>query len=404
MLLMKIMDKKVRYGLTAIVGIIFLLVIYLAGVTQGYYGRITANNFSAVFKQELQNKKLGQADFSLFWEVAEQLRDKYFGDINTQEMLYGSIKGLVAAIGDPYTIFADPAENSQFFDNLNGSYEGIGVELDVVDGVLVVLTPLKDSPAEAAGLKPLDEIVAVDGVSVMGMTFAEVLSAIKGPAGSKVALTIERKGEEQLVLNIVRQTIRRDSVSIEIGEDKIAVIKITRFASDTDAGFQSAVNKVIAEGVKGVVLDLRNNPGGFLDSGVKVANEFLQNGVIVEERMKSGEKTSFSADGSGRLTKIPLIMLVNGGSASAAEIVAGALQDNGRAKVVGEQTYGKGSVQEVEEFPDGSALRVTVGKWYTPKGASINDARIKPDKEIKLTGKETTDVQLLGAKKLLAGK
>ncbi len=401
---MKITDKKVRYGIIAIVGVVFLLATYFAGVTQGYYGRITANNFAAVFKQELQNKKLGQADFSLFWEVAEQLRDKYFGDINAQEMLYGSIKGLVAAIGDPYTIFADPAENSQFFDNLNGSYEGIGVELDVVDGALVVLTPLKDSPAEAAGLKPLDEIVAVDGVSVMGMTFAEVLSAIKGPAGSKVALTIERKGEEQLVLNIVRQTIRRDSVSIEIGEDKIAVIKITRFASDTDAGFQAAVNKVIAEGVKGVVLDLRNNPGGFLDSGVKVANEFLQHGVIVEERMKNGEKTSFSADGSGRLTKIPLVMLVNGGSASAAEIVAGALQDNSRAKVVGEQTYGKGSVQEVEEFPDGSALRVTVGKWYTPNGVSINDAGIKPDKEIKLTGKETTDIQLLGAKKLLAGK
>ena len=398
-------ERKVRYALTAVAGVILLLVVYFAGVTQGYYGKITANNFSAVFRQELQRKQLGQTDFSLFWEVADDLRDKYFGDINAQDMLYGSIKGLVAAIGDPYTIFADPAENSEFFDTLNGSYEGIGVELDVVDGALIVLTPLKDSPAEAAGLKTLDEITAVDGESIIGMTFAQVLSAIKGPAGSQVTLTVNREGaKEPLLLKITRQTIKRDSVSVEIGKDKIAVIKITRFASDTDAGFKSAVNKVIAEGAEGVVLDLRNNPGGFLDSGVKVANEFLTSGVIVEERMKNGEKTSFSADGGGRLTELPVAVLVNGGSASAAEIVAGALQDNGRAKIVGEQTYGKGSVQEVEEFSDGSALRVTVGKWYTPKGGSINDAGIKPDKEILLTGKETTDVQLAAAKKLLAGK
>ncbi len=398
-------ERKVRYALTAVAGIILLLVVYFAGVTQGYYGKITANNFGAVFKNELQHKQLGKTDFSLFWDVADDLRNKYYGDINAQDMLYGSIKGLVAAIGDPYTIFADPAENSQFFDNLNGSYEGIGVELDVVDGALVVLTPLKGSPAEAAGLKTLDEITAVNGKSVAGMSFAEVLSAIKGPAGTQVTLTVNRAGvNDPLVLKVTRQTIKRDSVSVEIGKDKIAVIKITRFATDTDAGFKTAVNKVIAEGAKGVVLDLRNNPGGFLDSGVKVANEFLKSGLIVEERTKNGEKTSYSADGSGVLADILVVVLVNGGSASAAEIVAGALQDNGRAKIVGEQTYGKGSVQEVEEFPDGSALRVTVGKWYTPKGTSISDSGITPDKKVALTGKETTDVQLTAAKNLLAGK
>ncbi len=394
--------RKVRYALTAVAGIILLLVVYFAGVTQGYYDKVTANNFGEVFKQELQRKQLGKTDFGLFWQVADKLRNKYYGSINAQDMLYGSIKGLVAAIGDPYTIFADPAENSQFFDTLNGSYEGIGVELDVVDGALVVLTPLKGSPAETAGLKTGDEITEVDGKTIVGMTFAEVLSTIKGPAGSQVNLTIIREGvKDPLVLKITRQTIKRDSVSVEIGKDKIAVITITRFATDTDAGFKTAVNKVIADGAKGVVLDLRNNPGGFLDSGVKVANEFLKSGLIVEERMKNGEKTSYSADGTGRLTTIPLTVLMNGGSASAAEIVAGALQDNGRAKIVGEQSYGKGSVQEVEEFPDGSALRVTVGKWYTPKGTSISDSGITPDKKVELTGKETTDVQLTEAKKLL---
>jgi carboxyl-terminal processing protease len=383
-------------------GILLLTAVYFLGVTQGYYGKITAGNYATVFRQELQHKQLGKTDFGLFWDVASKLQEKYFGTINAQDMLYGSIKGLVAAIGDPYTIFADPKENQEFFDTLNGSYEGIGVELDVVDGALVVVAPLKGSPAEAAGLKSLDQVVAIDGESVLGMTFAQVLSKVKGPSGTQVTLTVERLGvKEPIVLKITRQTIKRESVSVEIDSKKIAVIRISRFANDTDAGFNTAVNKVIADGAKGIVLDLRNNPGGFLDAGVAVANEFLKTGVIVEERMKSGEKTNFSTDGSGRLTDIPMVVLVNQGSASAAEIVAGALQDHGRAKVVGETTYGKGSVQEVEDFPDGSALRVTVAKWYTPNGRSISDEGIKPDKEVKLTEKETTDVQMEEAKKLL---
>jgi len=383
-------------------GIILLVAVYFLGVTQGYYGKITANNYAAVFRQELQHKTLGKTDFSLFWEVADRLQNNYFGEVNAQDMLYGSIKGLVAALGDPYTIFADPTENKQFFEALNGSYEGIGVELDVVDGALVVVAPLKGSPAETAGMKTLDEVVSIDGQPVVGMTFGEVLEKIKGPSGTQVTLVINRQGvKEPMTLKITRQKISRESVSVEIDDSKIATIKISRFASDTDALFKTSVNKIIAEGVKGVVLDLRNNPGGFLDSGVKVANEFLKEGVIVEERMKTGEKTLFSADGDGRLTDIPLMVLVNQGSASAAEIVAGALQDHGRAKIIGETTFGKGSVQEVEEFPDGSALRVTVAKWYTPNGKSISDAGIKPDREVKLTEADTTDVQLEEAKKLL---
>jgi len=402
--IMKSKSKNLLVKRLAVVaaGLVLLTVIYFLGVTQGYYGRITASSFASVFKQELQHKQLGKTDFGLFWDVAGELQDKYFGDINARDMLYGSIRGLVAALGDPYTIFADPTENQQFFDTLNGSYEGIGVELDIVDGALVVVTPLEGSPAEAAGLKPLDQIVSIDGESVLDMNFADVLSKIKGPSGTQVTLVVGRKNvKEPITMKITRQTIKRDSVAMEIDAQKIATIRISRFANDTDAGFEAAVNQVIAEGAKGVVLDLRNNPGGFFDSGVKVANEFLKTGVIVEERMKTGEKTSFSADGSGRLLDIPLVVLVNEGSASAAEIVAGALQDNQRASVVGETTFGKGSVQEVENFADGSALRVTVAKWYTPNGRSISDAGIKPDKEVGLTGKETADVQLEAAKKLL---
>ena len=396
------MGNKFRNLSIAVGGIILLLAVYFLGVTQGYYSKITANNFAAVFRQELQHQQLGQTDFSLFWDVADKLRTKYFGDIDIQEMLYGSIKGLVAAIGDPYTIFADPTENSQFFDSLNGSYEGIGLELDVVDGALIVVSPLKDSPADMAGLKPMDQVIAVNGESVLGMTLAEVLSKIKGPTGTQVTLMVTRdKVEEPLEVTMVRQTIKRDSVALEIGQDKIAVLKISRFANDTDAGFKVAVNKMIAAGVRGIVLDLRNNPGGFLDSGVAVANEFLKTGVIVEERLKTGDTTLFSADGSGRLSEIPMVVLVNQGSASAAEIVAGALQDHERARVVGEVTFGKGSVQEVEDFPDGSALRVTVAKWYTPNGNSISESGIKPDKEVRSVNGETSDIQLETAKTLV---
>lgn len=398
------MEKQGKKLVIAVGGLVLLAAVYFLGVTQGYYGKITANNYAAVFRQELQHKQLGSTDFKLFWDVADKLRQDYFGAVNAQDMLYGSIKGLVAALDDPYTIFADPTENKEFFDSLNGSYEGVGVELDVVDGALVVVAPLKDSPAEAAGIKPLDQVIAIDGQSVLGMTFSDVLNKIKGPSGTQVTLTIDRKGlSKPLDVTLTRKTIKRDSVSFEMGDDKIAVIRISRFANDTDAGFLSAVNKAIADGAKGVVLDLRNNPGGFLDSGVTVANEFLKEGVIVEERTKTGDKTVFSADGSGRLVDMLVVVLVNQGSASAAEIVAGALQDHGRAKVVGETTFGKGSVQEVEDFPDGSALRVTVAKWYTPNGNSISDAGIKPDKEVKATDKDTTDVQLDAAKKLLHG-
>lgn len=392
----------VRKIATALVGAILLLAVYFLGMTQGYYGKITANNYSAVFRQELQHKSLGKTDFSLFWEVASKLQEKYFGEFNAQNMVYGSIKGLVAALGDPYTMFNDPTENKQFFDTLNGTYEGVGLELDVVNGTLVVVAPLKDSPAEAAGFKPRDVVVAINNETVTGMSFSEVLAKIKGPAGTSVTLTVTREGvKAPMEIKVNRAKIKRDSVSVEIGDDKIAVIKIVRFGNDTNVGFDQAVNKVIASGAKGVVLDLRSNPGGFLDAGVKVANEFIKSGVVVVERMKNGDQTAFSADGTGRLLDIPLVVLVNKGSASASEIVAGALQDHSRAKVVGTTTFGKGSVQEVEDFADGSALKVTVARWYTPDGKSISDNGVKPDKEVQIKPEDKDDVQMIEAKKLL---
>ncbi len=390
------MDKK-RWLWTGL-GVITLAAVYVLGLTQGYHQRLSAYDYGKVFVSELQGQDLQGADLSLLWQVLDTVEQKYYGTPNYEDVLYGVIKGAVAAIGDPYTVFTDPDENKQFFDSLDGVYEGIGVEIDVVNGRLTVIAPLAGSPAEAAGMQAGDVVVAVDGVNIEGLSLAEVVQKIKGPSGSRVDLSILRDGEMS-VLEVRRGLIRQASVEVEFDGD-IAVVSLYRFSSELTSEFDRIVDQVVQKGAKGIVLDLRNNPGGFLDAGVTVAEEFLQTGdKIVEERFKTGQISPFLSSRDGRLKDIPVVVLVNNGSASAAEIVAGALQDNRQAVVVGEQTFGKGSVQAVEEFPDGSALRVTVAKWYTPAGRSISDEGIAPDRMVEAA--EGSDNQLEAAKNAL---
>src|SRR3990167_4060023 len=320
------------------------------------------------------------------------MKTKYTGDIDYLNVLYGTIKGAVAGLGDPYTSFTTPDENQEFFSSLSGTYEGVGVEIDFVGERLLVVATLEGSPAAVAGLQPKDEIVAVDGRIVTGMTISQAVSLIQGPRGSEVVLTIWREGDnDPQDVKLIRQVVKVASVRLEIKDD-IAVLRISKFGSDTEQLFKKAVARILSDGAKGIVLDLRNNPGGFLAVSVKVANEFLSGGMIVEERFKDGKSTPFSADGNGKLSALPIVVLVDGGSASAAEIVAGALRDNGRGQLVCETTYGKGSVQEVEEFSDGSALRITVAHWFTPLGTSISEGGLKPDIVVK--NEETGDAQL----------
>ena len=391
-------DKK-QYIYVA-VGVVLLGATYLLGMTQGYYSRISANNFATVFKSELEGRKLGEVDLSLLWDVIGTIDEKYIGTANYRDIAYGAIKGAVAGVGDPYTVFSDPEENEAFFNSLDGIYEGVGIEVEIADGALLIVAPLAGSPAEEAGIRSGDLIVAVDGKTVVGETLDEVISRIKGPTGTSVKLTVVRGEEEPKIISVRRQVIKRESVDTTI-EDGIARIRIYRFAGDTEAGINRAVDQIKRQKVDKVILDLRGNPGGFLDAGVFVANEFLSGGGIVEERFKTGEVAPLTADGKGRLQDVKVVVLVNGGSASASEIVAGALQDAGRATIMGTQTYGKGSVQEVESFPDGSSLRVTVAKWYTPKGRSISDEGITPDKVVELEDNNEADLQLDAAKELL---
>lgn len=394
------MIEKNRWLLIGL-GIVLAGAIYLLGVTQGTYQRLNASNYATVFKTEFSGRQLGNADLGLLWDVIRKIDEKYIGMPNYRDMAYGAIKGAVAGLGDPYTVFTDPTENKEFFNALDGVYEGIGVEVDIVQGQLVVISPLAGSPAEEAGLRPNDVITAVDGKSIIGLTMADVLSKIKGPSGTSVKLSIVRGEGDPFVVTVSRQVIKRASVDTTIDADGIATIRIFRFSGDTEEGMNKAVDLILEKKARGVVLDLRGNPGGFLDAGVMVANEFLKEGRIVEERFKTGEITPFDSNGRGRLKDIPLVVLLNSGSASASEIVAGALQDHKRATIVGVKSYGKGSVQEVESFPDGSALRVTVAKWFTPAGRSISENGIEPDRVVELDDKSAEDNQLATAKAIL---
>jgi len=388
------------YGVLVIVA---LSITYSLGFIKGAQQRLTAKNFAAVFSSGFGAAEQAVPNFGLYETVLDLMKTKYIGDIDYLSVLYGTIKGAVAGLGDPYTSFSTPEENSEFFNSLSGTYEGVGVEIEFVSDRLLVVSALEGSPAAIAGLQPKDEILAVDGQIVTGMTIIQAVSLIQGTRGSEVVLTIWRDGNgDPQDIKLTRQVVKVASVRLEIKDD-IATLRINKFGSDTEQLFNKAVARILSENAKVIVLDLRNNPGGFLDVGVKVANEFLPGGMIVEERFKDGKTTPFSADGSGKLKDLPIVVLVDAGSASAAEIVAGAIRDNKRGQLVGENTYGKGSVQEVEEFSDGSALKITVAHWFTPSGTSISEGGLKPDIVVKSSkeGDAQLDKAISELKKLI---
>lgn len=329
-------------------------------------------------------------DFGDFWEIWKQVKTKHVGPPPTDvEMFYGAIGGMVASLQDPYSVFFDPEVATKFAEELSGTFEGIGAEIGIKQERLSIIAPLPGTPAEQAGLKAKDWIVAIDDADTAGMAVEEAVSRIRGPKGTEVVLLIQREGfREPQEFKLIRNTIVVDSVTwktVEANGKKVAVIALSRFNEDTAARFSEAVRAVLLENPDGLVLDLRNNPGGYLDAAVEIAGDWIHHDVVVREKFSDGSQKDYVSDGLARLAGLPTVALVNGGSASASEIVAGALQDYGIAKIIGEQTFGKGSVQDYSEFTDGSALKLTVALWYTPKNRSIDKDGIAPDEVIKLT-------------------
>lgn len=329
-------------------------------------------------------------DMTDFWRVWSEINAKYVDrmSLDKQKMLNGAIQGLVASLDDPYTAYLTPADNEASKDDLKGSFEGIGAQLGLDGKKVVVIAPLEGTPAEKIGILAGDHIYEVNGETLDGKSLPYAVSKIRGPKGTIVKLTIKRKNEKNnLTFNIQRGTIVVKSVSVSFKQKEgksIAVIKLSKFGDQTEKEWQNAIIEVKGHQSSGVILDLRNNPGGYLSGAVFVASEFLPAGkVVVTQASGYGEDVKYRVERQGQLRDLPLIVLINKGSASASEIVAGALRDYNRAKLIGEKTFGKGSVQEAEDFESGAGLHLTVAKWITPNGSWIHKVGITPDEEVK---------------------
>ncbi len=331
-------------------------------------------------------------DMSLFWKVWEVLPQQYIdkSKIDPNKMLYGAISGMVASLGDPYTTFLDPSQNEAVSSELAGSFDGVGIQLGYnKDKQLVVIAPLDGTPAQKAGVLPKDAIVKIDGKDTFDMTLPQAVSMIRGASGTTVKITILRPGEDKTRdITLTRSKINVKSVEL-VWRDNIAVIKVLRFGEQTNAEWDRAIDEAVSKQAKAIVVDVRNNPGGFLNSAVYLGSEFLKGTVVVQEDA-SGNRKNFEVTRTGRWLDKPVVSIINGGSASASEILTGALQDRGRGKLVGEQSFGKGTVQEVINLDGGAGLHVTVLKWLVPSGKWINEVGLTPNVKVEMT-KEDRD-------------
>lgn len=347
-----------------------------------------ADQSKTIAKPTSQNKnKLDHndqdVDFDIFWE-AWNIFEKNFVDrakLDSNKMFYSAVKGMVASGEDPYTFFLTPDENKDSKDSLNGTFEGIGAQLGTKDGQIVVIAPIKNSPAIKAGVLAGDIIKAVDGKSIKGQTVTQVVSIIRGQSGTKVKLTLERK-EKEVTIEITRGEIKVESIETKY-IDQIAHVKLQQFGTTIRDEWQKTAMEVSRKyksgEVKGMILDLRGNPGGLLDACVYIASDFLPYGTLIVKQEGIKDNIEYKATRSASLPDIPVVVLIDKGSASASEILAGALRDHKRAKIVGEKSFGKGSVQGTYDLSNGSGMHVTVAKWILPNGDWIHGKGIEPD-------------------------
>lgn len=332
-----------------------------------------------------------EVDISLLWATWRLLNTHYIEESRLQAtpMLYGAVSGIVSSLGDPYTIFMTPKENKDFTDSLQGKLQGIGAELTLKDEKIVIVAPLKGSPAEKAGLLPQDIITHVDEVDIAGENLNQVVQRIRGKKGTTVILTIVRPSEGRTFdVTITRDDITVPSVEWEIlktPDGNIGVVTINQFGDGTAREVGNAIEDLKESPLKGLVLDVRFNGGGYLERAVELASMFLRSGKVVTVVRRNGEPVHHYVNGRPIDTETPLVILINEGSASASEILAGALQDAGRAKIIGKKSFGKGTVQEIFNLPGGSSVRITIARWLTPNGKDLGKEGVTPDIETERT-------------------
>lgn len=392
----------------------FVAILVLGGTfTTGYYaGRSNPQAVTQVTGVDNKESTTSNVDFSTFWKTWNVLNEKFVPTHSTttpndQAKVYGAIAGLAASYGDPYTVFFPPVENKSFSEEISGSFEGVGMEVDVKEGVLTVISPLKGTPAYNAGIKSGDKILAIDKKSTQGLTTEESIKKIKGKKGTTVTFTILRHGKKDAFdISVVRDVISIPTVDTETKGD-VFVIHLYTFSATSPDLFRNALREFVESGKTKLIVDLRGNPGGYLEAAVDMASWFLPAGkLVVSEKSKNpADSQDYRSRGYNVFSNnLKMAMLIDSGSASASEILAGALHDQGKVILVGNQSYGKGSVQELVPITSDTSLKVTVAKWYTPNGISISDHGLTPDVKVNLDQAKFLkgeDTQLLKAVEVL---
>lgn len=393
---------------------IFLAIVVAVAVFVGGYafGSMPTGDFQQVDeklwrlgdligKGNSQSDLAGDVNFQEFWNVWKYVQENYVNsDVTDKQLFYGALSGLVSALEDPYSLFLRPDLYQKFEQELSGSFEGIGAEIGIRQDQLQIVAPLPGTPADRAGLLAGDFILAIDGQATLGLSVDEAVSKIRGEKGTQVVLTIARVKEDPKDVSITRDTIEIDSVRFvkENGdeilqnndegiliENKYAYIQLLYFNENTLTDWNETINALLKKNPEGIILDLRGNPGGFLVTAIEIAGEWVNGDIVVREKMRNGEEVTHKANRTARLQNIPTVVLVDEGSASGAEILAGAIQDYKLGTLVGEKTFGKGSVQDLRSFSDGSAVKLTIAEWLTPNGRNINKEGIMPDIEVERT-------------------
>lgn len=325
--------------------------------------------------------KSSGVSFDQFWEVWNMVKEDYVDKpVDDTKLFYGAIEGMVAGLGDQNSVYFSPEKAEEFARDLSGEFEGIGAEIGLRDGQLLVVAPLPDSPAEKAGLRVGDKILKIDDQDVFGLSVDEAVAKIRGKEGTTVKLSVIHNDSENIEdIIVTREVINVPTTEWKMMENNIAYLRINYFNEDTWGEFDQAVKEMLLKNPKGLILDLRSNPGGYLETSIDVASEWVDDGFIVSEKFNDGTENKYESRGTHRLAGMKTVVLIDGGSASGSEIVAGALQDYKFATLVGETSYGKGSVQDFQVLSDGSALKLTVARWYTPLDRQIDKKGIEPD-------------------------
>ena len=391
----KLHKKELKKFIPGIILILILVGAFFVGFYSGRQKNSASTNifkaiaYSEEAKQFILNGDNPKETFNanMYFEVWDAIKQGHVdkNKIKDRDLFYGSLKGLAQSVNDPYTVFMDPDAAKEFTDDMAGTFEGIGAEVGMRNDIITIIAPLEGMPAQKAGILAGDKVYAINGEPTMGLTVDEAVKKIRGEKGTDVVLTVIREANEGAKeITITRDVIVVKSLKTEM-RDGIYILKLSNFNDDTLFLFNQAVDEILEKKPKGIVLDLRNNPGGYLDTSVSLASEWIEEGPIVAEQFGENRRSEYPARGLARLKDYKTVVLINTGSASASEIVAGALRDYKKATLVGEQTFGKGSVQSLQSLSDGSFLKVTVAKWLTPAGDFINEKGISPDVLVELT-------------------